>query len=427
MGKGSIEGAKPRSVARLETKAPKAKKTPKVARPAKASAPKPGAAAAPFQPAGTAPAAKLTLNDVSKDRTPWVGDVGALLKKYGAAGDLKFSRPIERILVQTAAIDKMFTDSARGPAGLVQGLVDRDARRTVFMLEGFLRLYAKELGNKGEKALTNVKTLEDNLGNISLHNELLKTATGAQLPGTIIDALAEEKDSQKVEYEDFIEGWVRPDREDRSPLIAEVITTLVDHQEEFHGYEHDRRNTFERLGKMMHHLAEDPFDMNQPVTGIHELRRHIRWLPVDIEALNGLVVLDEKLNPLDAYKPILKTDLAKSKFVNLPPPSREPEPLHVSKSLYTAMMDAVLKLGSIKDKYEPLTLIGDLYVKQGLAADVHEARTMLDPLIDPSETERDYQKEAAAVYEDLRKKGLFAAMAKEYDAAAANADSGYPI
>jgi hypothetical protein len=441
LGKSSIDAARPRAQAKIQTKAPKQKK--KAAKLAKAgSKPSPKSAApaakaqpaAQFTPAAPPPVAPLTLHEVKKDHTAWMPGVGAMLKKYGAADDLNFSRPIERILNQAAVIDNMFVAQANGSDGLVQGLVKVDARRTVFMLEGFLRLYGKELGNKGAKALENVKTLEDNLGNYGLHDELLQQATDAKLPGSIIDALEEGKQKQHSQYEKFVESMVRPDDKGRSPLIAQVIDALVAHQDDFHGYEHDRRNTFERLGKLMHHLQDDKFDMTQPVTGIHELRRHIRWLPVDIEALNGLVVLDDKINPVPAYQAAMKTSLtpdgkplAESKFVNLPAPTREPDALHVSKSLYTATMDLVLKLGAIKDHYEPLTLIADLYVKQGLAKDVSQARAMLDPLLDPKETERDYQQQAQALYTEFHQNNLFGAMASEYDAAAVKGgSSAYP-
>jgi hypothetical protein len=268
----------------------------------------------------------------------------------------------------------------------------------------------------------NVKMLEDSLGNISLNHQLVDKAKAAKLPGPVIDKLMEQKDEQKATYERFVEDHARPKRLGRSPLIQQVIETLVKHQGNFHGYHHDRRNLFERLSKIMHKIATDPYDMTQPASGIHELRRNIRWLPIDIEALNGLVVLDDTKNPVAAYEPMLDTDLAKSKFVNLPGPAREPEPLHVSKSLYTAMMDSVLKLGEIKDKYEPLALISDLYVKMGLAKNVHAARDMLDPLLDPKETERDYQGEAKVVYDALRKHDLFGAMSREYADAAEAAD-----
>jgi hypothetical protein len=440
LGKSSIDAARPRAQAKIQTKAPKQKKKAvkleKAPKPASKAAPpaKGVAPTAQFTPAAPPAVAPLTLDAMKKDSTAWVSDVGAMLTKYGAADDLKFSRPIERILVQTAVIDKQFSTEAKSTDGLVQGLEKIDSRRTVFMLEGFLRLYAKELGHKGEQALADVKALEDNLGNYGLHDELIQKATDAKLPGSIIDALEESKQEQRAEYEKFVESMLRPDSKGRSPLIAEVISTLVAHQDDFHGYEHDRRKNFERLGKLMHHLQDNKFDMTQPVTGIHELRRHIRWLPVDIEALNGLVVLDDKLNPVPAYAAAMKTmqtpdgkPLAESKFVNLPAPAREPDALHVSKSLYTAMMDLVLKLGAIKDRYEPLTLIADLYVKQGLAKDVHQARAMLDPLLDPEESERDYQTQAQALYDGFHKNNLFGAMAAEYDAAAVKGDSSaYP-
>jgi hypothetical protein len=427
LGKSGIEaaGRKSRTVARPEAKAPKPTKAPKAAKAPAAAAP--AAPAAKFEAATPAPVQPLSLSDVKKDGTAWSSDVGALLDKYGATDDLKFSRPIERVLVQVATIDRFFIESAHGESGLVKGLVEKDARRWVFMLEGFLRLYAPELGHSGEKALANVKMLEDSLGNISLNSELVDKAKAAKLPGSVIDNLQERKDAQKAQYEEFVEGYARPNKQGSSPLIRQVIDTLVKHQGDFHGYQHDRRNLFERLSKIMHEIATDKYDMTKPAAGIHELRRNIRWLTIDIEALNGLVVLDDTKNPVAAYKPMLDTDLAKSKFVNLPGPAREPEALHVSKSLYTAMIDSVLKLGAIKDKYEPLALISELYVQMGLAKDVHAARAVIDPLLDPKETERDYQGEAKVVFDAIRKNDLFGAMSREYADAAAAADKSKTI
>jgi hypothetical protein len=428
LGKSGIEaaGRKSRTVARPEAKTPDPAKPGKAAKAPVAAAP--AALAEKFEAATPAPVQPLSLSDVKKDGTAWASDVGALLKKYGATDALKFSRPIERVLVQVATIDRFFAECATGESGLIKGLVEKDARRWVFMLEGFLRLYEPELGHRGKLALMNVKLLEDSLGNISLNNELVDKARAAKLPGPVVDKLQEQKDEQKATYERFVEDHARPKRLGRSPLIQQVIDALVKHQGNFHGYHHDRRNLFERLSKIMHKLGTDDYDMTQPAAGIHELRRNIRWLPIDIEALNGLVVLDDTKNPVAAYKPMLQaigdgpTDLVKPRFVTLPAPTREPEPLHVSKSLYTAMMDSVLKLGAIKDKYEPLALLSELYVKMGLAKDVHAARDKLDPLLDPKETERDYQGEAKVVYDALRKNDLFGAMSREYADAAEAAD-----
>src|SRR5256885_14509446 len=82
------------------------------------------------------------------------------------------------------------------------------------------------------------------------------------------------------------------------------------------------------------------------------------------------------------------------------------------------MMDWVLKRGEIKDGYEPLALLSDLYVQKGLAPSVHKAREMLDPKLDPKHSERDFQAEAKAVFDDLRQHDLFGAMSREYQAAA---------
>jgi hypothetical protein len=246
----------------------------------------------------------------------------------------------------------------------------------------------------------------------------VQKATDAKLPASIVTALNQDRDAQRAEYEDLVTAYVKADGKGRSPLLEGVIRTLVDHQGDMRGYESDRQHALERLSKIMEKIATGSYDMTEPATGIHELRRNIRWLPIDIEALNGLVVLDDKLNPVEAYKPMLQTDLARSKFVNLPPPTREPEPLHVSKSLYTAMMDTVLKLGDIKDRYEPLMIIANLYVKQGLAPNVNAARALIAPKIDPGKTERDYQDAARVVYDAMKQNDLFGSMAREYDAAA---------
>ncbi len=408
-----------------KTKAPSAKVrangTAKLSRKLKIIAP-PIRPDAKFQAAGATEINKLSLGEVDKNATPWSPEVRAMLVKYGAGDVLDFNRPIERLLTQAATIDQIFSAAYKSDSGLFQGLIEKDARRTVFMLEGLLKLYAKELGNKGEALLANVKGLEDNLGNISLQAELLKVAKEAKLPGTVIDELNRRNDKQRLDTEDFVVELAQTDAKGRTELIGQVIKTVVDHQNDFRSYEGDRRHALERLAKHMRALATDDYDMTQPATGNHELRRQIRWLPVDIEGLNGLVQLSTEKNPVDAYKSMLDTDLAKSKYVNLPGPAREPEAIQVSKSLYTKMMDVVLKLGAIKDHYEPLALLADLYVEMGLSPSVTAARLKLDPLLDPQNSEQDYQNQATAVFDEMRKNDLFGAMAKEYEDAAASLD-----
>lgn len=348
----------------------------------------------------------------------WSPAVETLLKKYGRE-DIAYSRARGRILESVATVDRLATESGSTVEERSAKLIDHDARRQVFLLEGLLKMYDDALGKKdAKKLLAAVKELEDNLGASVMYPSILKQAQAAGLPHAVIQVLEHDQRKQDQRLKSVVaSGWM-PDGAGRIETLDKVIKEIG--KADFGSYDADRSFFLKKIAKELRDVDHTTYDLTQPDAGIHEFRRDVRWIPVYVEAGNGLIQLSEKFNPIEQFEPLLKGETAHSKFVRLPPVGSEARPAEVSKSMYTAMMDTVLGLGAIKDKYEPLDHLAKIYVQLGLAKDYKHAVKELDPKLLAAEDAKDFQKQAKRIYDSLKDVKFFETMAREYERAAEN-------
>lgn len=339
--------------------------------------------------------------------------VDALLSKYGIRHD-KYNRGQERLLLAVATVDDLIAN-APAEEPLATTLVGHDARRVVFLLEGLFRMYDGKQSESFAALTDRIKALEDNLGDSVLYPGLIKIAEESKLPDEVLGALKEKKAAQDASTEAVVAKDWSCDAKGRVPAIADIVREVVN--ADIGNYEHDRRFFLKKIAKELRDIDLSSYDLTQPETGIHELRRDLRWIPVYVEAGAGLIQLDEKRNPVPELESILSTPLANDKYVQLPPPGDERQPVAVSKSLYTALMKTILDLGETKGRYEPLALIADLYVELGLAKSVPEARAKVDALVAPQEPESLYRKEAADAVGELKRHNLLENLAQELERA----------
>ncbi|MCP4501267.1 MAG: hypothetical protein GY822_15010 [Deltaproteobacteria bacterium] len=111
---------------------------------------------------------------------------------------------------------------------------------------------------------------------------------------------------------------------------------------------------------------------------------------------------------------MLKTDLADSTFVRLPDAGHEVEPIHISKSLFVANMDLVLKFGAIKDGGEAIEELTLAAVKTGLCDDVHEGEHLAAGWLDkPVDAFDDVANQASKLFEKMNDKELLKKMRKD--------------
>lgn len=336
-------------------------------------------------------------------------EVAKLLAHYEPHGPDHVGRPFERILAIVDIIEKMIVGDT--PEEVVAHLLKHDARRQVFLLEGQCRLYRKGLGDTAVDALVVVKQLEDQLGAVCLWKSMGELATELGCPAPVVQNLADKETAARAQLVDTVRTqWMpNPEKRNQVPAFNKMIKHMVD--EKWGSYSKDREYLCEQVANQFTKIETRPYDFHDLLNGIHRFRKDLRWITIYVEAVNGLMQLDPGINPVETRRNLLEDPLANSKFVKLPAPDREKEPVQLSKSLYVAMMKAVLELGAIKDQGEQEEFLSQAYLESGVAGDLKEAEAMVRQRMGNTPYP-DTHDAASKVYADLVTSGVLAQMRK---------------
>ena len=354
-------------------------------------------------------------------------EVSALLKLYGAP---RMGRPRERLLTWAAKIQALVGQGG-SPKAIAGRMMDNDIRRQVFLLEGGLKFYKKRYPQlDGQKRVA--KSLEDHLGWVSGARDMHALAVEKRAPSAVVAVLKRHVEEKEAALEALVAQQWSPDEDGQVPAIRDLLQTLS--ETPWDDYQTDkaycRKELRRRLGKIqeMSELSpsEGGYDMKQLQgdTGLHELRRNLRWMPIYAEALDGAVQLDAKRNPSKHYKKALGTALADSKYVRLPDADHELDPIAISKSLYVANMQLVRDFGALKDggeAIEELALAYQAAAKEdphsGLPQDFVGARLAAEQLLglDPA-AYKDVQERGQAIYDAMRDHKLIKKLRKDLKA-----------
>ncbi len=248
---------------------------------------------------------------------------------------------------------------------VVQPAIDVDVRRIAFMLEGLYRIYLGCGGGSFEKGLGQVKRLEDGLGRVDYCRTMHAAAVDARLP---VDALAwlakQVKDAEKALGKQIAKRW-RPDEDGRIRGIAKLVKRLE--AAPLDDVAADRTYVALAIANEMDRVGRGEYDLDELEAGVHELRRDVRWFPIYFTALDGFATLDETLNPIEAYEPLLRDPAASSKYAQLAASPAEPDPIRLSRSLYIANTKWIAELGDLKDRGQMI---------EGLAHALRESGTV---------------------------------------------------
>lgn len=284
-------------------------------------------------------------------------EVTALLAQYGITERL--GRPRERVVSWVAKVQEGFEAAAAGavePSAIADQLLANDVRLQVFYLEGILKLYRKRYPGTAEVQYQQVKALEDALGQASGARSVLKMAERHEgVPAKAMEWLRSEVKRNDAQLSSLIQEKWMPNGEGQLPALGDVLQFLQ--ETPWDEYSADRAYLQKELSRRLKKFSKIDFDMNilQGDTGVHELRRQLRWLPIYAVALDGMIALDGERNPVPEYQPLLQNrDLVESKYAKLPPSDRESDPILFSHSLYLRNSQLIGELGGLKDEGEEI-------------------------------------------------------------------------
>ena len=340
-------------------------------------------------------------------------EVRGLILKYKPNRGSEVSRPAERVLKTVASIDALLSKSS-DPKVLAKLMVDEDLRTPLFRLEGLLRLYEPKFGHRFEKRLEKVKGLEDQLGAVGFAKDALAQAEKAKLPAVTLDYLREKVGEQQKVLEELVEKKWLPDPDKRGQVeeIDQLVGTLMD--AEFGTHAQDQKYLRKELASRMQDVADTKYDFTELQSGVHELRRNLRWLPIYMHSLDGAIQLSEEKNSVPALKKLLATPEAQSKFLVSGPIDREPSQIVLSKSLMVAHCNQIAALGTFKDNGEYFHELSEALVESKAVKSHEKAEAMVAAALGKTETST-FLESARDSYAGFVKSGALPALVAELE------------
>jgi hypothetical protein len=266
-----------------------------------------------------------------------------------------------RITRQIDPLLALFKQNA-APGALGDSLIEIDARQQLFRLESLLRLYARQFPDLDKYRLV-VKEVEDGLGDYTFAVDAQKFARDkfrdenrAAAPSAarkaeqdkILASLDKRKEAARVTFEKIV---------DRSTLISALPELQSVVPETFVGWSSskDRAYVSAELERMLKIVRDRRLNFNLLEDGIHEFRRNLRWFPIVVDSLDGLIVLGEDAPgqcPVPALEALKGSRAARHRYAN--PALRNPatHPCKISRCLMWQVVKAVDDIGRLKDEVQ---------------------------------------------------------------------------
>lgn len=190
----------------------------------------------------------------------------------------RFEKPL-------AALRPLFRAERVAP-GAVDATIDEatrtDARGRLFALEGLLRLYDGIYGRPLASMLEPVKAAEDAFGKAGEKVEYLEYAKKVGAPAAALVPLQRAADEAREHLRQALPRL--------GPALDRLAALL--YELPWQDEAEDARRVVRGLAEELEELEGLEVDCHDLQKGIHELRRDLRWFLIDLQALDGLIVLD---------------------------------------------------------------------------------------------------------------------------------------
>ncbi|OGQ25105.1 MAG: hypothetical protein A2138_24675 [Deltaproteobacteria bacterium RBG_16_71_12] len=319
-------------------------------------------------------------------------------------------RAFERFLIHAGRLqlelehnaDKMLDDPK----------VAERVRKHLFMLQGLVRLYdGRGPDKKMDKALTRIKELEDAIGAFGHACDMRAAAAGAkQVPPEATAHLEREVGKARKDLAALVEEW-RPGQGGRSERLDDLVDTAA--KIDFGSAKDDVKFVRKALADVCRSIADKHLDMGDLEGGVHELRRQLRWLPITMIALEGLITLDvEGKGPIPAFERLKHDPVAQSPFARLPVTDADRAHVEIPWTLFLALSKAIGDLGKIKDGGQQIEGLAEALLHGGSSKGA--AQAVAERVLGNEGGARAVHGDAARLYQELQASGLLEALAKAF-------------
>lgn len=246
-------------------------------------------------------------------------------------------------------------DEALNPKGnvnfddIAKELVDGSSRVAAFNLQALARLYESE-----DKMFKNIKEdfkgLEDAIGAYDKWSNVIKKAEKKGVSGNKLSDLRARQNSEMDKLKEFLEKekWVTGGK--KKSRLKEIKSELKGFK--WLSPKDDRKLLTGVLAQELKSLNETKFDMGilEEGDGVHELRRSLRWILIEMRVLNGLFAFNNRNKcAIPEYSSLLSQEVSSSNYATLPPPTTEVESCKIDQCLFLGIVDLVKEIGDQKD------------------------------------------------------------------------------
>lgn len=245
----------------------------------------------------------------------------------------------------------MLDDSLKGASDLDEAakqFLDGNPRIAAYHLQALGRIYQGD--DKWFKKLrSEFQDVEDTIGEYDKWNGILKADSNSFSKEAKKTLEKNRKDALKEVKELLSEnGWFgsKPRRTD---VIREELK-----KQTWKSRKKDREAVLTYIADAFKEMAETEykFETLEEGNGLHEFRRDMKWLVIEMRALNGLILKSSDSCPAPIFKKLPDLPVAKSRYSKYPPSDTEKNPCYVSECLILGLVQAVDDFGGLKDKAE---------------------------------------------------------------------------
>lgn len=267
-------------------------------------------------------------------------------------------------------------------------------RALLFQLEALARAHRATLDDAQFLPLHQAfKTLEDGLGAVDFHDALLRRLGEDEEP-----SLRAYFVGRRMEACASVERWLNTHgwwpRAGKSPEALDDIVSVLENARW-----PSRRKERRRIGeyyarsaiKLHERMAAGEFDFNSLESGVHELRRKVRWLSILPAAFDGLFVRIEDEQGDQALAWYRKPEVLASPYNDFPSRKDVPDPLKLDSPAFLAMSWLIGEIGVWKDRGQMAEALGTAWRDLGTnakAAKVHTRRILGKDLATHAEIKR---------------------------------------
>jgi hypothetical protein len=252
-------------------------------------------------------------------------------------------------------------ESGGGPETIADALLDAKARTQFFRVESLLRLYVRAFPDF-DKYLASVKEIEDGIGDYSFAVDSLKFAEDEfkeenQRPGSAarkaeqekaLDTLRKKKAAARAIFTRLVEG---------STLDTDLPELRVQLGSNLAGWPawKDLDYVSGELQRVLKDAKDNRYNFNKLEDGIHEFRRQLRWFPMMIDSLDGLVLLRDDppgACPVPSLESLAGTRAATHRYANPALSFPATHPCTISRCLLWPVVKTIDDIGRLKDVAE---------------------------------------------------------------------------